>query len=97
MEGTPKQAIQPLIKVKATSLAVIKERGKASGHRVNQSIPSGGWEGTNEVNVDSVEYCVGRRERRKWGDSVSLHFRSLTLNAAICVRLSSLQATHIRR
>ena len=47
--------------------------------------------------MDSVEYCVGRRERRKWGDSVSLHFRSLTLNAAICVRLSSLQATHIGR
>ena len=37
MEGTPKRAIQPLMKVCVTASAVIVESGRGSGHHVNLS------------------------------------------------------------
>ena len=37
MVGTPKRAIQPLMKACATASGVMEVRGRTSGHRVNLS------------------------------------------------------------
>ena len=81
--GTVKRAIQPLMKVWATSFAMMPETGRASGNmstHVRRYVnPREGGSGPTRA-MCTVSNLPRRGKRREWGDCVLLNFYHLLLS-----------------